>query len=93
MKHRAEAVPPWRPAIQFQGPISLDKALFCVGCEVIFTGASLCPRCTGEAVWPLAEWFHPTGSSPAVPQSLERHGPSAPPAGRGEAADLKQRSA
>ena len=63
-------------AAQFQGPISLERALFCLGCEAIFTDASCCPQCTGEAVWPLtellffmavlaAEWLRPTGSSPA----------------------------
>jgi len=69
MKQNPEAGSPWRPAMQFQGPISLDKALFCVGCEVIFTGARLCPRCSGQAVWPLSEWLRPsrspqTGSPP-----------------------------
>lgn len=91
MKHRPEAVPPWRPALQFQGPISLEKALFCVGCEVIFTGASVCPRCTGEAVWPLAEWVHPSGPSPVTPPS--RTNEASPAAGRGEAAHLKPRLA
>ena len=42
-----------------QGQILLGRALFCVGCEIIFTGISRCPRCTsGETVWPLSEWFH-----------------------------------
>jgi hypothetical protein len=63
-------------AAQFQGPISLERALFCLGCETIFIGASRCPQCTGETVWPLteflffmavlaAEWLCPTGPSPA----------------------------
>ena len=61
---------------QFQEPISLERALFCLGCEAIFTGALRCPQCTGETVWPLteflffiavlaAEWLRPTGPSPA----------------------------
>ena len=40
-------------AAQLQGPISLERALFCLGCEAIFTGASRGPQCTGETVWPL----------------------------------------
>ena len=63
-------------AAQFQGPIALERALFCLGCEAIFTGALRCPQCTGETVWPLteflffiavlaAEWLRPTGPSPA----------------------------
>jgi hypothetical protein len=41
-----------------QGQIFLGRALFCVECEIIFTGSSRCPRCTsGETVWPLSEWF------------------------------------
>ena len=50
---------------QFQGQILLEKALFCVGCEVIFSGSSLCPRCGGETVWPLAEWLQSARLSPA----------------------------
>ena len=42
----------------FQGQIFLGRALFCVECEIIFTGCPRCPRCTsGETVWPLSEWF------------------------------------
>jgi hypothetical protein len=40
-----------------QGQILLERALFCVGCEIIFTGIRRCPRCNSvEAVWPLSEW-------------------------------------
>jgi hypothetical protein len=56
-----------------QGQILLGRALFCVGCEIIFAGSPRCPRCTsGETVWPLSEWFrsvraltvaHPTSLS------------------------------
>jgi hypothetical protein len=50
-----------------QGQILLERALFCVGCELIFTGTSHCPRCaSGEAVWPLAEWLHSTRSTTAM---------------------------
>jgi hypothetical protein len=63
-------------AAQRQGPIALERALFCLGCEAIFTGASRCPECTGETVWLLteflffisvlaAEWLRSTGPSPA----------------------------
>ena len=63
-------------AAQRQGPIALERALFCLGCEAIFTGASRYPQCTGETVWPLtellffmavlaAEWLCSTGPSPA----------------------------
>jgi hypothetical protein len=42
-----------------RGQIFLGRALFCVGCEIIFTGSPRCPRCTsGETVWPLSQWFH-----------------------------------
>ena len=47
-----------------QGQIPLGRALFCVGCEIIFTGTSCCPRCTsGETIWPLSEWFHSVRSA------------------------------
>ena len=43
---------------QFQGQILLERALFCVGCEIIFTGTQRCPRCgSDETVWPLSEWL------------------------------------
>jgi len=49
---------------QFQEQILLERALFCVGCEVIFTGISRCPRCSsGETVWPLAEWLRSVRSA------------------------------
>jgi hypothetical protein len=41
---RTGSPPPQGPrAAQFQGPISLERALFCLGCEAIFTGALRCP--------------------------------------------------
>jgi hypothetical protein len=48
----------------FQGQILLERALFCVGCEIIFAGTPRCPRCTSsETVWPLSEWFRSIRSS------------------------------
>ena len=67
------------PHARFQGQILLEQALFCVGCEIIFTGTPRCPRCTsGETVWPLAEWVRSIQAStvaapppqPAVDASL-----------------------
>jgi hypothetical protein len=46
--------------------ILLERALFCVGCEVIFTGMMHCPRCSGGIVWPLAEWLGSARSAPAM---------------------------
>jgi hypothetical protein len=45
--------------ILFQGPIMLDRALFCLDCEVIFMGLASCPSCRGRVVWPLAQWLSP----------------------------------
>ena len=44
--------------IYSEGQIALERALFCLECELIFAGTTHCPRCTDEAVWPLAEWLH-----------------------------------
>src|SRR5882724_8411065 len=74
--HTGSPAPRGPRAAQFQGPIALERALFCLGCEAICTGASRCPECTGEIVWPLteflcfiavlaAEWLCSTGPSPA----------------------------
>ena len=49
--------------ILFQGPIALERALFCLDCEVIFTGLTGCPSCSGSGVWPLAQWLSPTQPS------------------------------
>jgi hypothetical protein len=46
--------------VHSDGQIALEWALFCLECELIFAGTVLCPRCTSEAVWPLAEWVRPT---------------------------------
>jgi hypothetical protein len=56
------------PLVEFpyQGPIALERALFCIECEVIFTDLARCPRCCSEVVWPLAGWL-----SPAQPDLLE----------------------
>ena len=55
----------------FQGQILLGRALFCIECEIIFTGSSRCPRCTSsETVWPLSEWFRSVrASTVAAPRS------------------------
>ena len=45
--------------ILFQGPIMLERALFCLDCEVIFTDFASCPSCSGRVVWPLAQWLSP----------------------------------
>jgi hypothetical protein len=58
---------------QFQGQILLERALFCVGCEIIFTGTSSCPRCaSGETVWPLSEWVRSVrpSTAAALPSNL-----------------------
>ncbi len=66
---------------RFQGQILLERALFCVGCEIIFTGTLGCPRCTSsETVWPLSEWVRSVQAStvaapppqPSVDASLPR---------------------
>jgi hypothetical protein len=67
--------------LHFQGQILLERALFCVGCEIIFTGTPHCPRCaSGETVWPLAEWVRSVRLSTAaappsniLPLDLYRH--------------------
>src|SRR5882724_7636224 len=70
---------PWGPrATQLQGPISLERALFCLGCEAICTGASRCPQCTGETVWPLTELLF----FMAVLAAEGRHSAGPSPAGR-----------
>ena len=81
------------PGVQhghYQGQILLEWALFCVGCEIIFTGTRQCPRCSNdETVWPLAEWLRSSrlGTMPSLPhrragvnespESLQQHTPSA----------------
>lgn len=55
---------PVAPQSQFQGQIFLEQALFCVGCELIFTAAPGCPRCSSaDTLWPLADWLRSTRSS------------------------------
>ena len=48
-----------------QGPIPLERALFCIECEVIFTDLASCPLCCSDVVWPLAGWL-----SPVQPEQL-----------------------
>ena len=58
---------------QLQGQILLERALFCVGCEIIFTGIPRCPRCaSGETVWPLSEWVRSVrpSAAAALPSNL-----------------------
>jgi len=40
-----------------EGQIALERALFCLECEIIFAGTAHCPRCADEAVWPLDQWL------------------------------------
>jgi hypothetical protein len=50
-----------------EGQIALEEARFCVECELIFADTFHCPRCGGEAVWPLAQWLsRPTLALPAL---------------------------
>jgi hypothetical protein len=53
----------------FQGPIALERALFCMDCEVIFTDLAYCPSCSGGVVWPLATWLSPGEPRPIVDAS------------------------
>jgi hypothetical protein len=57
-----------------QGPIALERALFCVDCEVIFTDHACCPSCSGRVVWPLATWLSP-GEPRLIVESLPASGP------------------
>jgi hypothetical protein len=56
-------VPMLSDEIVFQGPIALERALFCLDCEVIFTDLACCPRCSGGVVWPVARWLSPAESN------------------------------
>lgn len=67
-------LPMSRDEILFQGPIALDRALFCLDCEVIFTGLTSCPSCSASSVWPLAQWL-----SPVQPSLLAESRPSGCP--------------
>lgn len=49
-----------------EGQIALDRALFCLECDLIFAGTDSCPRCTSAVVWPLIEWLHPMRSGATV---------------------------
>jgi hypothetical protein len=69
---------------QFQEQILLERALFCIGCEIIFTAIPRCPRCaSGETVWPLSDWVPSVRLSTAaaapsnlLPMNLYRHASS-----------------
>jgi hypothetical protein len=58
--------------VNSQGQIALERALFCLECELIFAGAASCPRCTSEAVWPLAEWVRPIRPDVTVSKREDR---------------------
>jgi hypothetical protein len=60
-----------------EGQIALERALFCLDCELIFAGSAHCPRCADEAVWPLTQWLPPARSSAAV-LPMRVAGPPAP---------------
>jgi hypothetical protein len=47
------------------GQIALERALFCLECELIFAGTAHCPRCADTAVWPLNQWL--PSARPAEP--------------------------
>jgi hypothetical protein len=50
------------------GQIALERALFCLECELIFAGTASCPRCADEAVWPLNQWLPSArASAPIIP--------------------------
>jgi hypothetical protein len=58
----------------FQGPIALERALFCLDCEVIFTDHACCPSCSGRVVWPLAKWLSP-GEPSLMLETMPAGGP------------------
>lgn len=50
-----------------EGQIALERALFCLECEIIFAGTAHCPRCADGAVWPLDQWLPSArASAPAL---------------------------
>jgi hypothetical protein len=58
------SIQPYRDSSE--GQIALERALFCLDCELIFAGSTRCPRCADEAVWPLTQWLPPARSSAAM---------------------------
>jgi hypothetical protein len=69
----------------FQGPIALERALFCLDCEVLFTNHACCPSCSGRVVWPLAKWL-----SPGEPSLIVESVPAGcPPVSDNEAEDTR----
>jgi hypothetical protein len=69
----------------WQRPIALERALFCLDCEVIFTAVASCPSCSSKVVWPLARWLSP-GEPRLIPESRPAGGS---PVSEPEAADAK----
>jgi hypothetical protein len=57
------------------GQIALERALFCLECELIFAGIAYCPRCSTSVVWPLMQWLPPTRPSLSVIAQSERRSP------------------
>lgn len=57
------------------GQIALERALFCLECELIFAGITYCPRCSTSVVWPLMQWLPPTRPSLSVVAQSERRSP------------------
>jgi hypothetical protein len=49
-----------------EGQIALELALFCLDCELIFSGTERCPRCADKAVWPLNQWLPSTRASASM---------------------------
>ena len=54
-----------------EGQIALERALFCVECELIFAGTAHCPRCADGAVWPLNQWLPSARVSASILQDCE----------------------
>jgi hypothetical protein len=60
------------------GQIALERALFCLECELIFAGTAHFPRCADAAVWPLNQWL--PSARPSAPVS-PNHGLGLPDRG------------
>jgi hypothetical protein len=50
-----------------EGQIALERALFCLECEIIFAGTAHCPRCADEGVWPLNQWLPSARATSILP--------------------------
>jgi hypothetical protein len=61
---------------QCQEQMPLERALFCIGCESIFTGTARGPWCgSGATVWPRSEWVRavwpPTTAAPRASSAVD----------------------